>query len=55
MTKIYRRLFPTNILRKNRGDSFDGKHENMLGEDSICMVNLLETLQVIVFSYYLIN
>ena len=27
----------------------------LLGEDSICMVNLLETPRVIVFLYYLIN
>ena len=27
----------------------------MLGEDSICMVNLLETPRVIVFFYYMID
>ena len=32
-----------NILREKRPDSFDPQRENLLGEDSICMVNLLGT------------
>ena len=55
MAKIYERLLSTNILRENREDSFDPQRENLLGEDSICMVNLMEILRVIVFfSYYMI-
>ena len=46
---IYERLLSTNILREERRDSFDPQRENLLGEDSICMVNLLGTPRVIVF------
>ena len=49
------RLLSTNILREKRRDSFDPQRENLLGEDSICMVNLLGTPQVIVFFYYMID
>ena len=49
MAKIYERLLSTNILREKRLDSFDPQRVNMLGEDSICMVNLLETSRVIIF------
>ena len=49
MAKIYERLLSTNILRENRRDSFDSQRENLLGEYSICMVNLLGTSRVIVF------
>ena len=49
MAKIYERLLSTKILREKRRDSFDPQRVNLLGEDSICMVNLLEALQVIVF------
>ena len=49
MVKIYERLLSTNILREKKQDSFDPQRENLLGEDGICMVNLLEILQVIVF------
>ena len=49
MAKIYKRLLSTNILRDKRRDSFDPQRENLCGEDSICMVNLLGTLRVIVF------
>ena len=40
---------------KKKGDSFDPQRVNLLSEDSICMVNLLETPQVIVFFYYKID
>ena len=53
MAKIYERLLTTNILREKRRDSFDPQRENLLGEDSICMVNLLGTPQVIV-SFFLL-
>ena len=36
-------------------DSFDPERENLLGEVSICLVNLLETPQVIVFFDYMID
>ena len=49
MAKIYERLLSTNILRERGRDSFDAQRENLLGEDSICMVNLLGTPRVIVF------
>ena len=49
MAKINERLLPTMKLRENRRDSFDPQRENMLGEDSICMLILLETPRVIVF------
>ena len=49
MAKTYERLLSTNILREKRRDSFDPQRENLLCEDSICMVNLLETPRVIVF------
>ena len=49
MAKIYERLLSTTKLRKNRRDSFDPQRENLLGEDSICLVILLETPRVIVF------
>ena len=46
MAKIYERLLSTIKLWENRRDSFDPQRENMLGEDSICMVNLLEIPEV---------
>ena len=56
MAKIYKRLLSTNILREKRRHSFDPQRVTLLGEDSICMVNLLETPQVIVsFFFYYMN
>ena len=55
MANIYELLLSTMKLRENRRDSFDPQRENLLGEDSICMVILLETLRVIVFFYYMID
>ena len=49
MPKIYERVLSTNILQENRRDSFDPQRVNLLGEDSICMVKLLETPRVTVF------
>ena len=49
MAKIYELLLSTVKLRENRGDSFDPQRENLLGKYSICMVNLLEILRLIVF------
>ena len=56
MAKIYERLLSTIKLRENRRDSFDPQRENLLGENSICMVNLLEIPEMIyIFFYYMID
>ena len=56
MAKIYERLLSANILREKRRHSFDPHGVTLLGEDSICMVNLLEIPQVIFcFLYYMID
>ena len=52
MAKGYERLLSTNILREKGRDSFDAQRVNLLGEDSICMVNLLEIPRVIVFLFF---
>ena len=52
MAKSYERLLSTNILREKRRDSFDPQRVNLLGEDSICMVNLLEIPQVVIFFFF---
>ena len=49
MAMIYERLLSKNILREKRRDSFDPQRKNLLGEESICMVNLLEIPRVRVF------
>ena len=49
MAKISERLLCTNILREKTRDSFDPQRVNLMGEDSIWMVNLMETKRVIVF------
>ena len=56
MAKLYELVLTTIKLRESRRDSFDPQRENLLGEDGICMVNLLETPEVIFFfSYYMID
>ena len=55
MAKIYERLLSTNILREKRRHSFDPQRVTLLGKDSICMVNLLETPRVLVFFFYMIH
>ena len=57
MARICERLLSTNILGQKRRDSFDPQRENLLGEDTICMVNLLGISRVIVFFflYYMID
>ena len=52
IAKIYERLLSKNTLRDKRRDSFDPHRVKLLGEDSICMVNLLVILQKIVFFFY---
>ena len=51
MAQIYERLLSTNILRAKRRHSFDPQRVTVLGEDSICVFNLLEKLRVIVFFF----
>ena len=55
MAKGYERLLSTNILREKGRHSFDPQRVTLLGEDSICMVNLLETPRVIVFFFFFIT
>ena len=55
MAMIYERILSTNILREKRRESFDPQRKNLLGEDSICIVILLEIPRVVVFfSFYMI-
>ena len=53
MAKIYERLLSTNLLREKKRHWFDPQRVTLLGEDSICMVNLLETPRVIVFVFFI--
>ena len=57
MANIYERLLSTKILREKRRHSLHPQRVTLLGKNSICMVNLLETPRVIVFFffYYMIN
>ena len=55
MAKIYERLLSKNILREKRRDSFDPQRVNLLGEDSIRMINLLVIPRVIVFFFFFIT
>ena len=52
MAKIYERLLSKNIVREKRRDSYDPQGVNLLGGDSICMVNLLVIPQKIVVVFY---
>ena len=56
-TLIWQRFTNVSCLRTYYGKkgSFDPERENLLGEDSICLVNSLETPQVIVFFDYMID
>ena len=56
MAKIYEGLLSKIIPREKRQDSFDPESVNLLGEDSICMVNLLIIPQkIVVVFYYMIE
>ena len=48
MAKIYEGLLSKNIPQEKRQDSFNPQRVNLLGVDSICMVNLLVIPQKIV-------
>ena len=52
MAKIYERLLSTSILREKSRHSFNPQRVTLLGKDSICTVNLLETPRVIVFFFF---
>ena len=52
MAKIYQRLLSKNIPRERGEDTFDRHCKNLLGKDSICMVNLLVIPQKIVVFFY---
>ena len=56
-TLIWQRFTNVSCLRTyyRKKGSFDPEGENLLGEESICMVNLLETPRVIFFFYYMID
>ena len=56
-TLIWQRFTNVSCLQTYYGKkgSLDPERENLLGEVSICLVNLLETLLVIVFLYYMID
>ena len=49
MGKTYERVL--RLLREKGRDSFDPQRENLLGEDSICIVNLLEIPRVTFFFF----
>ena len=53
MAKIYERLLSKNIVREKRRDSFDPQRVNLLGEDSICIVNFLVIPRVIVVFFFI--
>ena len=56
MAKIYERLLSKNIPREKMQDSFNPQRVNLLGEDSICTVNLLVIPQkIVVVFYYMID
>ena len=55
MGKTCESLQSKNILGEKGRDSFDPQRVNMLGEDSICMANLLVIPQKIFFFYYRIH
>ena len=56
MAKIYESLLSKNIPREKRQHSFDPQGVNLLGEDSIYIVNLLVIAQkIVVVFYYMID
>ena len=55
MAKIYERLLSTIKLRENRRESFDPQRENLLGEDSICMLFFAGNTANDSFFYYMID
>ena len=54
MAKINERLLSTNILREKRRDSFDPHRVTLLGEDIICIVNLLGISRITFFFFFFV-
>ena len=52
MVMIYEPLLSTNMLKEKRRDSFEPHRVTLLGEDIICMVNLLEISRVIYIYFF---
>ena len=52
MGNIYQGLLSKNIPREKRQESFDPQRINLLGEDSICMVNFLVIPLKITVGFY---
>ena len=52
MAKIYERLLSKNIPQEKRHDLFDPQRVYLVGEDSMCMVNLLVIPETIVFCFF---
>ena len=52
MAKIYEPLLSKNIPQEKRHDLFDPQRVYLMGEDSMCMVNLLIIPQKIVVAFY---
>ena len=55
MAKIYERVLSKNILGEKKRDFVDPQSVNLLGEGSICMVNLLVIPQKIVVLFFLLT
>ena len=56
MAKIYERLLSKNIPWEKGQGSFDPQRVNLLGEDSMCMVNLLVIPEtIVVFFFFLLH
>ena len=55
MAKIYERLLSKNIPREKRKDSFDPQRVNLVGEDSMCVFNLLVIPQMLGYFYFFIT
>ena len=53
MAKTYERLLSRNILKEKGRDSFDPQRVNLLGEDDICLANLLVISQKIFVFFFI--
>ena len=53
MAKIYERLLSKNIPQEKRHDLFDPQRLYLVGEYSMCMVNLLVIPETIVFFFFI--
>ena len=55
MAKIYERVMSKNIPREKRQDPFDPQRVYLVGEESMCMVNLLVIPETIAFFLFFIT